>query len=63
MPQDSRIGQDWQESLDKARATLERSKDAPDWLAQALRAAETVPADLAPMPDTEYAAPEFSYPH
>jgi hypothetical protein len=55
--------QDWHESLKTARAALERSKDAPTWLAQALRAAETVAEELAPVPDVEPAATEFFYPH
>lgn len=63
MTQDSSITKDWQESLKKARAALERSKDTPPWLAQALRAAETVAVDLAPVPDVESPAPEFFYPH
>jgi hypothetical protein len=63
MTQDSRITQDWQESLKNARAALERSNDAPTWLAQALRAAETVAGDLAPVPDMQPLVPEFFYPH
>jgi hypothetical protein len=63
MTQDWHITQDWQATLKKARAALERSKDAPPWLAQALRAAETVAADLAPLPDMEPPVPEFFYPH
>jgi len=63
MAQHLRVEQDWNLSLEKARATLERSKDAPGWLAQALRAAETVAMHLAPTTNTEWSAPEFFYPH
>jgi len=63
MTQDSRIRQDWQDSLEKATGALQRSQAAPAWLTLALRAAATVAVDLAPESEAEPSPPKFFYPH
>lgn len=55
--------QDWPGALTLAREKLERTPDAPPWLARALRAAEPVAAALAPEAPREDIAPDFFYPH
>jgi hypothetical protein len=56
-------GKDWRSRLEEAARHLEQTKEAPAWLATAVRDSIMVADALAPRAAEEAAPDDFFYPH